>query len=94
MGSKSEVALSLAGRFGSRVNRAAEVATRSLIRVVRCESESSESRNPSNGYKEVWDRAHAASVNSLTAFVKKIKALLTNESGHTFFVWIHNKWKE
>ena len=77
VGSRKEVSLTLAGRFGSKINCAAELATRSLLRTIRCESESSESRNISSGYKDVWDRARAATVCTLQALLSNLKSLLS-----------------
>ena len=75
MGNRTEVSLTLSGRFGSKINRAAELATRSLLLTIRCESESPDSYNLSSGYKEVWDRAQLAAMSSLQALLSSLKSL-------------------
>jgi DNA-binding IscR family transcriptional regulator len=80
VGNKEEVAASLAGQFVIPLTKAAERATEALLRTLRCESDSSESRNPSNGFKEVWDRVEAAAVEALDALVAKSRAALVEST--------------
>jgi len=77
VGNREEVAASLIGRFGPKTVRSTELATDSLLKVLHCAASSSESRSPSDGFKEVWDRAQQAGQCSLVAAIASIRGIMT-----------------
>lgn len=52
-----------------------------MFQVLQCAASSSESRCPSDGFKEVWDRAQQAGQCSLQAAIASIRGVLEAGEG-------------